>query len=82
MPAAFDESGEFDDKASRIPLDYLRELFGPGVEKALATIEAERKKAARGRKSELMDLLIARNWQELLGPYTNDPGALERPPKR
>jgi len=81
MPMAFNERGEFDEKASRIPLDYLRELFGPDVEKALAKIESERKKSASGKKSELMDILIARDWKQLLGPYTQDPGALERPPK-
>ena len=82
MPTAFDEKGEFDDDASRLPLDFLRELFGPGVEKALATIQAEREKVASGKPSELMDILIARSWQDLLGPYPEDPGALERPPKR
>jgi ethylbenzene hydroxylase subunit beta/complex iron-sulfur molybdoenzyme family reductase subunit beta len=82
LPMAFKENGEFDEKGSRIPLEYLRELFGPGAEKALAKIESERKKAAAGRKSELIDILIARSWQQLLGPYTVDPGALERPPKK
>jgi len=81
LPMAFDEKGEFDEGRPRIPLDYLRELFGPDVEKALAKIDAEREKAAAGKKSELIDILIARNWQQLLGPYTQDPGALERPPK-
>jgi hypothetical protein len=73
---------EFDEKCSRIPLEYLRELFGPGVEKALAKIEAERKKAAADKKSELIDIPIARNWQQLLGPYLQDPGTLERPPRK
>jgi DMSO reductase family type II enzyme iron-sulfur subunit len=81
LPMAFDENGEFDEKGSRIPLDYLRELFGPDVEKALAKVESERKKAASGKQSELIDILIARNWQQLLGPYPEDPGALKRPPK-
>ena len=57
LPMAFDEKGEFDEKGSRIPLEYLRELFGPGVEKALAKVEAERKKAASGKKSELIERL-------------------------
>ena len=79
---AFDEKGEFDESAWRMPLEHLEELFGPGVEKALATIEAERKKVASGKKSELIDILISHNWQGLLGPYTEDPASLERPPKR
>jgi len=48
----------------------------------LAKIESERKKAASGKKSELIDILIARDWQQLLGPYTVDPGTLKRPPKK
>jgi hypothetical protein len=79
---AFDEKGEFDEKGSRIPLEYLRELFGPGVEKALAKLQAEREKVASGKKSELIDILIARDWRQLLGPYPEDPGTLHRPPKR
>ncbi|MBV6508663.1 MAG: Dimethylsulfide dehydrogenase subunit beta [Acidimicrobiales bacterium] len=79
MPTAFDENGEFDEEASRIPLKDLRKWFGPGVDHALATIEAEREKVAGGGQSELMDLLISRNWQELLGPYTEDPGEFPTP---
>ncbi len=79
MPTAFDEDGEFDEDASRIPLEELRSWFGPEVDQALATIQEEREKVAAGGKSELMDLLIARDWQELLGPYPVDPGELERP---
>jgi nitrate reductase beta subunit len=82
LPTAFDENGEFDERGSRMPLEDLRKLFGPGVDKALATIQAERKKAARGRRSELMDILIAHSWQDLLGPFTQDPGKLERPQRR
>lgn len=80
MPLAFDENGEFDDDASRMPLDDLRTLFGPGVDEALAVIDAERQKVAAGDSSELMDILISRNWQDMLGPYPQDPGKLERPP--
>jgi complex iron-sulfur molybdoenzyme family reductase subunit beta len=79
FPTAFDENGEFDEDGARMPLDDLRRLFGPGVDQALATIQAERSKVAGGGQSELMDILISRNWQELLGPYTQDPGQLERP---
>ena len=81
-PLAFDEHGEFDDENPRIPREYMRELFGPDVEKALATIEGEREKVRTGGSSELMDILISRNWTELLGPFTKDPGKLERPPAR
>ncbi len=81
-PLGFNEDGEFDDVNPRIPNEYLRELFGPGVEKALATIEAEREKVAKGRKSELMDILISRDWNDLLGPFRADPAVMQRQPVR
>jgi hypothetical protein len=43
------------------------------VAKALAKIESERK------KSELVEISIARDWRQPLGPWNRDPGALERP---
>ena len=39
-------------------------LFGPGVRDALATVDSERAKRKRGEPSELMDLLIAYDWNE------------------
>jgi len=79
LPLAFDENGEFDDANPRAAMAELRELFGDGVDAALATIQAEREKVAAGGKSELMDILISYDWQDLLGPYKQDPGVLERP---
>ncbi len=71
-PAKFDEEGNPVDDP-RIPLDYLESLFGTGVGPALALIEAERAKKKRGEESDLMDTLIARNWLDLFGPFTNSP---------
>lgn len=82
MPLAFNEKGEFDESTSRFPMDEMRSLFGANVEQALNTVQTERDKVANGGQSELMDILIARNWQELLGPFAQDPGVLERPVKR
>ncbi len=48
QPSAFDSEGRFSDR-SRLPLDYLRSLFGPGVEAALETISTE---MARRRAAE------------------------------
>lgn len=79
-PLAFDESGAFDDANPRVPREYMRELFGPGVDDALATIEREREVVAAGGASELMDILISRDWNDLLGPFTVNPAELERPP--
>lgn len=81
-PPAFNEAGEFDDSASRIPMDYLREMFGPAVDAALATIQAEREKVANGGESELMDILISRDWNDLMGPFTQNPAELDRAPGR
>lgn len=80
LPLPFDENGDFDDGASRLPVEVLAKLFGPGAEQAVATIEAERAKVAAGGTSELMDILIARSWGDLLGPFKVDPGTLSRPP--
>lgn len=81
-PPAFTESGEFDEANPRIPMDYLRSMFGPAVDQALDTIREEREKAARGEDSELMDILISRDWNDLMGPFTRNPAELERIPGR
>ena len=82
LPTAFDANGAFDEEASRMPTEQLEKLFGTGVHKAFETIEKERAKAHAGKRSELMDILIARSWNSLLGPFTVDPGELQRPPRR
>jgi len=72
-PAPFKEDGDVDESRSRIPLEYLQSLFGPEVERALATLREELEKKRRGQESELMDILIMRRWQEALGPFTRNP---------
>ena len=54
----------------RIPLSYLESLFGDSVGGALETLVAEREKRKQGTPSELMDLLIAYDWNQsfALGP--------------
>jgi ethylbenzene hydroxylase subunit beta/complex iron-sulfur molybdoenzyme family reductase subunit beta len=81
-PPAFDQSGAFDFTRSRIPIDYLQELFGPAVRTALTTVAAEREKVAAGGQSELMDILISRDWNDLLGPLTVNPAELDGLPRR
>jgi ethylbenzene hydroxylase subunit beta/complex iron-sulfur molybdoenzyme family reductase subunit beta len=63
-PDAFDAEGRFSGQ-SRIPIGFLRSLFGPRVDAALETIAAEMGKRRKGEPSELMDLLIARDWKSL-----------------
>jgi ethylbenzene hydroxylase subunit beta/complex iron-sulfur molybdoenzyme family reductase subunit beta len=61
----------------RIPLDYLESQFGPGVEKALETLETEMARKKRGEDSEIMDTLIGYRWEEFLGPFGADPAEID-----
>jgi steroid C-25 hydroxylase beta subunit len=65
LPSRFDDAGDFDDSEPRVPMEYLRYLFGPGVDAALITLHGEMEKKQAGKPSELMDLLIAREWKSL-----------------
>jgi ethylbenzene hydroxylase subunit beta/complex iron-sulfur molybdoenzyme family reductase subunit beta len=62
----------------RIPLSYLESLFGKGVAEALEKLQRERARYRNGEKSELMDLLIARDWIKMFGPFQRHPRSLER----
>jgi DMSO reductase family type II enzyme iron-sulfur subunit len=64
LPPAFDEEGRFSDEP-RVPMDYMRYLFGPGVDAALITLQEEMDRRKEGKPSELMDLLIAKDWKSL-----------------
>ena len=65
-------------------LDRVTEIVPPSksynLSAALATIQAEREKVAAGGQSELMDILISRDWNDLMGPFTQNPAELIRPP--
>ena len=76
-PARFDADGRIDPTRPRIPDEYLVSLFGERVLDALRTLAAERAKAARGERSELMDLLIAYRWQDMFGGFTRDPQTIK-----
>jgi nitrate reductase beta subunit len=62
-PSAMDANGRPTGEP-RIPIATLEGLFGPRVREALATVEEERAKRKRGEASELMDILIAYDWNE------------------
>jgi DMSO reductase family type II enzyme iron-sulfur subunit len=62
-PPALDAAGRPTGEP-RIPPAYLESLFGSRVHEALATLAAERERRRRGEASELMDLLIARDWRQ------------------
>jgi len=72
-PASFDSDGDIDESKPRIPDEYLISLFGPKVLDALKTLKAEQAKMKNGEKSELMELLIAYRWAEMLGGFDKEP---------
>lgn len=63
-PPKFDSSGK-PTSEQRIPLSYLKKLFGPEVENALRALNAEMDKKASGRPSGLMDILIAYRHKDM-----------------
>ncbi|MBI5750078.1 MAG: respiratory nitrate reductase subunit beta, partial [Nitrospinae bacterium] len=65
-PPKFNEKGEVTDEP-RIPMEFLKKLFGSEVEEALKTLKSEMDKKAKGEKSELMDTLIAYKHSEMFG---------------
>jgi ethylbenzene hydroxylase subunit beta/complex iron-sulfur molybdoenzyme family reductase subunit beta len=68
LPPKFDDKGNFvADDDPRVPMEYLRSLFGPKVDAALITLHEEMEKKQTGQNSELMDLLIAKEWKSLFG---------------
>ncbi len=81
-PPALDEQGRIDPQKERIPMAYLRFLFGPEVEGALRTLKQELEKVRKGGKSELMEILIAREWKAMFGPFAADPAQLQRAPSK
>jgi hypothetical protein len=64
LPPTFDESGEFSDEP-RVPIEYLRSLFGEEVDEALITLQYEMERKQEGKESRLMDILIAKEWKSL-----------------
>ncbi len=76
-PPSFDDEGNEIDE-SRIPILYLISLFGPAVHDSLEIIKHERELKRQGGTSELMDVLISRNWLDLFGPFTTQPKDVAR----
>ncbi len=62
-PPAYNSDGSLSDRA-RIPLSYLRSLFGDEVEEVMATLQREREKKAKGQASAIMDELIRFKFDE------------------
>lgn len=64
LPHAFDANGDIADDP-RIPIEYLRSLFGEAVDDALITLHNEMERKKEGKPSILMDLLIAKDWKAM-----------------
>jgi DMSO reductase family type II enzyme iron-sulfur subunit len=71
-PFAYDEEENLTERM-RIPREVLETYFGEEVHRVLQTLRDERAKRQRGEPSELMDLLISRNWRDRFGKFTNEP---------
>jgi DMSO reductase family type II enzyme iron-sulfur subunit len=71
-PIAFDGEGKLTG-AERIPPEVLESYFGKDVHRVLDLIRSEREKRKQGKGSELMDLLISRNWFDRFAEFTNAP---------
>jgi ethylbenzene hydroxylase subunit beta/complex iron-sulfur molybdoenzyme family reductase subunit beta len=75
-PFRLREDLSVDEKARRLPVEYLESLFGPEVRTALHTLEEEISRRRQGEASELLNTLIAYDWNELLGPFTAEPAGI------
>jgi ethylbenzene hydroxylase subunit beta/complex iron-sulfur molybdoenzyme family reductase subunit beta len=76
-PPRIDAKGGVEGSGPRIPMAYLRGLFGSGVDDALATLQSEMARRRRGEMSELMELLIVYRWPEHIFPdFPEDPARL------
>jgi len=71
-PRAYAADGAITDKM-RLPLSLIVELFGPDVERVYGVLEAEREKKKRKEASELMDILIGREWAKMFGGFSASP---------
>jgi ethylbenzene hydroxylase subunit beta/complex iron-sulfur molybdoenzyme family reductase subunit beta len=76
-PPSFDDNGDQIDE-SRIPMDYLISLFGEEVREVIDILKREKEIKRQGGESDLMDVLISRNWLDLFGPFTNQPKDVAR----
>ncbi len=64
-PPKFDANGKIIEDSTRIPIVELEKLFGEEVRGAIKTVKDEIKKRKETGESELMDLLIAYNHDDM-----------------
>lgn len=78
-PPKLDAAGKVIEEEPRIPMEYLRGLFGEPVDEVLDTLKQEIAKKKRGEKSELLDTLIVYSWPKDIFPdFPQDPAQLEQ----
>ncbi|MDP6374992.1 MAG: respiratory nitrate reductase subunit beta [Kiritimatiellia bacterium] len=75
-PPPLNEDGSVNAGGERIPSDYLETLFGEDVHGALDKLKTEMETVRGGGSSEMLKTLIAYKWQELLGPFAQDPARI------
>lgn len=64
-PPKFDANGKIIEGSTRVPVKELENLFGSEVHFAIKTVKEEIKKRKETGESELMDLLIAYNHEDM-----------------
>ncbi|MDP6183997.1 MAG: 4Fe-4S binding protein [Gammaproteobacteria bacterium] len=69
---AFAEDGSITE-VGRMEMSVLEALFGDGVSEVVAKLRTERAKRQRGEPSEIMDLLIGRNYWDRFRGFDGDP---------
>lgn len=76
-PPRLRKDGTADESAPRIPIDFLRYMFGTDVDQALETLTRELARVRSGATSELMDTLISRHWLDRFPELERDPAEIE-----
>jgi ethylbenzene hydroxylase subunit beta/complex iron-sulfur molybdoenzyme family reductase subunit beta len=77
-PSKVDASGKLVPDSARIPIEYLRSLFGERTDEVLQTLKQEIAKKKRGEASELLDTLIVYSWpRDIFPDFAQDPAELE-----
>lgn len=76
-PLRIGEDGDVDDSKPRIPVEYIKHLFGDAGVQALKNLEREKKIVQGGGKSEALDVLIAYKWEDMFGGFDRNPATLK-----
>jgi len=72
-PPRLGKDGKTDPSKDRIPLKYMVHLFGPEVEVALKTLKEHMQMTRDGQRSDLMEILMAKEWGKMFGHLSTDP---------